>query len=336
MEVGETYTFSQLDRSNYFHPLGFAYFHDGAHADLDELEPGIPPYGTNSVCNANLTCPAPMYFLNGTYLGTYSNIEEILPPTTGEENFGLDDYEPLFFHPVDAWASYGEFSVQLRFDNPEFTQDIFYFCHIHELMTGRVKLLQNGTPLQSISNLPEIPYDYDMPGPFDEKCGTFGLDSWQLPNPQCFDRFVCEVPEDNPELKQFADCIDAMNCHMLSGMTTGLSSRSAVALFIHHMVPHHQNAVNMAKALLKTGKLSCNDLADDTNDDCILEGILREIVNSQNFQIQTMYAVADAMSYPRTDDCEVIITPPDEPSSSAIRLITKTWIFGLVALLFHV
>ena len=45
-----------------------------------------------------------------------------------------------------------------------------------------------------------------------------------------------------------------MNCHMLAGMTTKATTGSGMALFIHHMVPHHQNAVNMAKATLKLGK----------------------------------------------------------------------------------
>lgn len=127
MRVGETYTFVQKDRSNYYHPIGFAYEADGAHADVDELEPGISR-GTSD-CASDLQCPAPMYFLNGNYLGEYSNIPEVLN-NTGSENFGLDDYEPLFFHPLADWVGLGEFSVQLRFDDDTFTQDIFYFCHV--------------------------------------------------------------------------------------------------------------------------------------------------------------------------------------------------------------
>jgi uncharacterized protein (DUF305 family) len=47
-------------------------------------------------------------------------------------------------------------------------------------------------------------------------------------------------------------------------MTTDATSE--IGLFIHQMIPHHQNAVNMAKALLKTG-FSCEDLTneDDPN-----------------------------------------------------------------------
>jgi hypothetical protein len=85
-----------MPRSNYYHPLGFAYFPDGAHDGVDELEPGIG-LGTDMACVKSLTCPAPMYFLNGNFLGNYSNIAEVAPVSTGAADFGLDAYEPLFF-----------------------------------------------------------------------------------------------------------------------------------------------------------------------------------------------------------------------------------------------
>ena len=51
MEMGETYTFIQRDRSNYFHPLGFSYFADGAHDGKEELEPGVG-LGSDRSCEA--------------------------------------------------------------------------------------------------------------------------------------------------------------------------------------------------------------------------------------------------------------------------------------------
>ena len=41
MERGITYIFDQGDETNYYHPLGVAYYPDGAHDDVDELEPGV-------------------------------------------------------------------------------------------------------------------------------------------------------------------------------------------------------------------------------------------------------------------------------------------------------
>jgi hypothetical protein len=133
LEIGETYTFSQVDRSNYMHPLGFAYFPDGAHADLAELEPAVTATSIQRAsvnCVANATCPAPMYFSGDDYLGVYSNIPEAKDVTFGEEDFGLDAYEPLFFSSVGDWAAMDPFSVKLHFDDEFHNEDVFYFCHV--------------------------------------------------------------------------------------------------------------------------------------------------------------------------------------------------------------
>jgi uncharacterized protein (DUF305 family) len=174
-------------------------------------------------------------------------------------------------------------------------------------MTGRIKLLKNGAPINE-ANEPSIEYRYDTPGEFDVKCGTFGLDNYQLPNSQCPDKFVCFDNTTDTALVQYATCIDAMNCAMLAGMTTGYSGNSPVALFIHQMVPHHQNAVNMAKVLLHQNTLVCDDLTNEDDPDCQMEAILRDIINSQNFQIQGMLAILEQKNFPKTSDCMVEIS----------------------------
>jgi Domain of unknown function (DUF305) len=175
-------------------------------------------------------------------------------------------------------------------------------------MTGRIKLLKNGVPIDE-ANEPSIEYQYDTPGEFDAKCGTFGLDNYQLPNKQCPDKFVCyDNTTADAALVQYATCIDAMNCAMLAGMTTGYSTNSPVALFIHQMVPHHQNAVNMAKVLLHQNILVCDDLTNRKDPDCLMEFILRDIVNTQNFQIQLMLAILEQKNFPKTSDCVVEIS----------------------------
>jgi hypothetical protein len=115
---GVKYTFVQQDASNWFHPLGFAYQPDGAHADAPELEPSVSQ-GT-STCASFKTCPAPVYQLNDEYFGDTWNLE----------NFGLDEYEPKFFLPLLDWIALGTFSVSLTFNDNTFGQDIFYFCHV--------------------------------------------------------------------------------------------------------------------------------------------------------------------------------------------------------------
>lgn len=107
---------------------------------------------------------------------------------------------------------------------------------------------------------------------------------------------------------RFSQCIDSMNCHMMVGMTTSVKNvEDETALFIHQMIPHHQNAVNMAKALIKTNTIQCDDLTNDDNPDCAMEIILREIINNQNAQIQAMRAILESKSFPQENDCVVPI-----------------------------
>jgi hypothetical protein len=175
-------------------------------------------------------------------------------------------------------------------------------------MTGRIKLMVNGTVLSELDT-PEIDYKYDEPGPFDEACGTYDLDSSVLPKDICPRHFVCDSAGASSEMKQFASCIDAMNCHMLAGMTTNIAAESEKSLFMHQMIPHHLNAINMAKALLYSGSLYCDDLTDDSVEDCVLQGMMYEIVNRQNHQIQTMQSILqNTDNYPEVGNCDVILT----------------------------
>jgi len=313
LSINRTYKFDQSDKSNWYHLIGLAYFADGAHAAVDELEPGIAP--GDSDCAATMSCPAPMYFKGGTYQGVYSNIPSLVAATTNEDDFGLDTVEPEFFHPLGEWEGYGRYDTYLNFD-ATYDKDIFYFCHVHSGMTGRIKLLDANGDMLSEANEPEIPYDYDTVSSYDQKCGTFGLDSFQLPNSQCPDHFVCDPGEGI--LGSFSQCVDSMNCAMLDGMTTtyggdgaGTDFANDAILFMRQMIPHHQNAVNMAKAAMKLGGVECSNtgLVEEGADigvGCTLDPIVRGIINSQNKQIQTMKAIlTDTFKVQEISDCDV-------------------------------
>lgn len=47
----------------------------------------------------------------------------------------LDTYEPQFFFPEEAWME-SEYTVELTVTDANVTE-IFYFCHIHNAMSGR-------------------------------------------------------------------------------------------------------------------------------------------------------------------------------------------------------
>jgi hypothetical protein len=99
-------------------------------------------------------------------------------------------------------------------------------------------------------------------------------------------------------------------------MTTGIQSENEIALFAHqmirespshftvflnsrnntkthisyfHSIAHHQNAVNMAKTLLISGKIPCADHTDDEDPLCIMNVIVREIINNQNLVSCSVY-----------------------------------------------
>jgi hypothetical protein len=173
-------------------------------------------------------------------------------------------------------------------------------------MTGRIKLLKHGIPVKT-KNFPEIPYEYDMPSDYDRECGTLGLEDFQLPNPECPDQFVCGQAGDS-KMDFFHGCIDSMNCKMIAQMTTGVSAESEVALFLHEMIPHHENAINMAKALINTGAMDdCSDYLSESPE-CRMFGIAISIITNQNFQVQVMRDCLEVLGYPSVDECTVPIS----------------------------
>lgn len=169
-------------------------------------------------------------------------------------------------------------------------------------MTGRIKLLQDGVPTQPDEDLPEIPYAYDVPSAYDQECGSYGMTDFQLPNPQCPEKFICGAGS----LSTFGHCIETQNCFMFIGMTTGVSAGSEIALFLHQMIPHHENAINMAKTLLKEADLSCDTFTDSP--DCTMYAMGLEIINDQNFQVQLMRGLLESYGFNATNDCIVPVS----------------------------
>lgn len=308
MIVGEIYTFDQTDRSNYYHPMGFAYGKDGALEGEPELEPGNKPEGASSNCDSASVCPAPIYYKDDVMLGSYTNLVD--GSIVGSSDFGLEGYEPEFFYPLAEWGL-AEYTIKLRFDET-ITQDIFYFCHIHAGMTGRIKILSDETTPLVEDDTPAIGYSYTVPDTFDAACGTAGLADYEnyAFNDECPDEFVCfdETGIDSNTVIEFAKCINAMDCQMLDGMTSSVTGTQDLgALFSYQMIPHHKNAVNMAKALLFSGALAeCTDITADS-DACEYERLVREIIVVQNFQIQAMEGVLSDGGFVATNDCEVTI-----------------------------
>jgi Domain of unknown function (DUF305) len=198
-------------------------------------------------------------------------------------------------------------------------------------MSARIKLHDSDGNMLNAANTPEIPYAYDVVSVYDQSCGTFGLDAFRTPdNPECPDHFVCY--DGAGTIGVMADCIDSMNCAMLDGMsvTYGDAGKDSLTndaiLFIRMMIPHHENAVNMAKHLLISGEVDCArggpvEEGDDVATSCLLEPIIRGIINTQNHQIQTMKGILEGFGVEEINDCDYMTAGSQRFSKSLIAVI---------------
>ena len=327
LEQNVKYRFIQHDKSNWFHPLGVAYFPDGAHEGVDELEPGISKSTTTPSCTATSTCQAPRYFKNGVFLGT--TFDNTATPPAGGADFGLDVYEPLFQGDYVDWQTQ-KFEMQLTITDVGYTKDLFYFCHVHNKMSGRIKIVGGGASAPPLhpANDPPLGYAYDVPSRFDATCGTYDTAQYNREANVCQGSFFCEGTTTTPATKVFGDCLYAMDCAMHVGMRTNLAIDDPMVTFMHQMIPHHANAVNMAKALMKVGY---TDTADKE-----IEGLLMSIIAVQNKQIHVMEAWLKSNNHPSESTCSDMTgasqgTPSNRATSTFFAaLATVTALFLVV------
>lgn len=335
------------------------YLPDGLHKsngnDERELDPGVSLVGSD--CKFNNTCMSPMYFLNGNYLGgNYSNIGSD-PAVLGDSNygkaesldndFGLDGigrYETSFALPRGVWSEMGKWSLKFKWTELKYTKDLFYFCHIHDNMSGRIKLLTpDGSAYVQEQNDPPLGYEYEKVSTWDKSCGTTDLERYVTQGTCGSTKFLCQhtvtvADTDNEDSSRrlsidaerkleevsksakFSECLSAMDCAMHHDMKVYSHPTNPAITFMYQMIPHHINAINMAKSLLSLDYLHCNATAEAarrltfTKDDkwkyqrnralgangaaedeyamagsnCEMVAMLWDIVNGQNAQVHAM------------------------------------------------
>jgi hypothetical protein len=229
VRVGQTLVLEQYDATNWYHPLGFAYFPDGAHgADWGgEEQPEVE--GLDQL----------QYFVDGA-------------PACGPGDIGLDCYEPAFFLPRADWRARQyrvELTITRELADASLGGELFYFCHIHSKMSGRIVLLEaNGTRVRGQGQAVPL-YEPAVADPVDQVCGTFGLAPYAPGRERaCSERFVCGAIDTTLE-----KCLQAMDCQMNREMRVAGHDDHGdpLATFCQQMIPHHVNAVNMARLLLK-------------------------------------------------------------------------------------
>jgi hypothetical protein len=274
MTPGVQYTFVQSDATSWFHPLGFAYYPDGAHLGAPELEYpnpadcALPEFG----CDPAVATQAPLYGIDGAYTAFDGNWAAN----------GLELYEPAF-QVLDqaAWAAVA-YTVKLTIPVGSKTQTLFYFCHIHAGMSGQITVAHPaGTTGLNALVTPFAPTTYyagriAAAEVVNSQCGTSGvMDDWATAMCPSMD-FLCG--DDGGVIN---NCLASIDCTMHAQMRVSARADDPVATFMDLMIPHHVNAVNMAKIMLKLGSSAPSFDAD-------VEALMRDIINTQNAQIMIM------------------------------------------------
>merc|ERR1712121_389277 len=116
---------------------------------------------------------------------------------------------------------------------------------------------------------------------FDENCGTSQVSIFHDEKEKFCpgQNFLCETRHN----KEFSTCMEAIGFKMNYEMRVEEDSNPLV-VFMDQMIPHHVNAVNMARIALK----HATNAKGYDDEDLDVPALLRNIINKQNEQIQEM------------------------------------------------
>ena len=267
VNIGDVITFDQTHATNWYHPIGFAYYPDGAHgADWGGAE------------RAEIERSGELQY----------KIDGVNPSCTDAGDTGLDCYEPEFFFPRKEWSAKlykAELTITQAVCDDSQGGVVYYFCHIHSKMSGKIKI--NGC--NGVTGSSELAlYSPTTNNAFDTKCGTTGTSEYAASGTKACNLQFFGGTHDT----DYEKCLQAIDCQMHRDMyaVTSADDDSKIVTFMQQMIPHHQNAVNMAKLLLK--QATANEIAAVED----LEGILHNIINTQNFQIHTFRNYLNGLS----------------------------------------
>ena len=260
VKVGQTLVFEQHDVTNWYHPLGFAFYPDGAHGETWGGDERAEVEALDQI----------QYYKNGERA------------CTAGDDFGLDCYEPEFFWPLETWSE-TNYTVELTI-TPELADAaiggvLYYFCHIHSKMSGKIVIHdESGSKVAGTGTEQEL-YPTPTLEPADQACGTFGITPFAPTQANaCDQNFLCGTLDTTYEV-----CLQAIDCQMNQEMKVAGFDKHADPLvtFCQQMIPHHTNAVNMAKAFLTTSSAGYVSATES-------EEMLTTIINTQNAQIHRM------------------------------------------------
>ena len=207
---GETYTMVQKDATNWYHPLGLAYYPDGAHTGVPELEEPTPEDcdSPEYMCNPGEGVQqAPLYCINGAC--------EPMSDWNNGVTSGLDVYEPVFQRPEDQWEEEGgeaSYAVQFAIPEDSKTAEFYYFCHIHSGMSAKIVVEDPAEDANQLVTPLAADYYGAPPEAFDVECGTYDNVTAFHTDKDSYcpgQSFLCETTG-----SPFSQCMEAIDCKM--------------------------------------------------------------------------------------------------------------------------
>merc|ERR1719157_297724 len=295
LAAGTEYTFDQSDASNWYHPVGFSYIAGGAHTQCKDAAGALGE------------CPE----LGGETPTTIQYYVDNVAGADDESKFGLDAYGPLFFNSQDWWGkknTANAYKVTLKIPADATYTKIYYFCHIHAGMSTEIEITGSTAATKTVINAAVLggeteasalaiftkvqTDDQKSVSSHDEACGTYNTYAKETKSTRSNSHFLCGDGAGGA----YETCLEAIDCQMHHDMAVSVASgASKFATFARQMIPHHQNAVSMAKALLKHHKAADYPAAGTEDQDmAFAEGLARGIINVQNRQIQQLSSWLDA------------------------------------------
>jgi uncharacterized protein (DUF305 family) len=242
------------------------------------------------------------YFVNGAAV------------TTDASGFGLDAYEPLFFNSQDYWGAQNTlhaYQATLTIPaNATYTR-VYYFCHVHAGMSAEIEIVGSSATSTTTLNAAVLGGETESSAlaiytnihaseqralsTFDAACGTHATSAFDPSGSHstCANKhFLCGAGSTGA----FEQCLVAVDCQMHHDMAVSVTpSTSTFATFARQMIAHHQNAVAMSKVLARHHVAADYPAAGTEDQDMAwAQGLIRNIINVQNFQIQQMQAWLDA------------------------------------------
>jgi len=308
LKIGTTYIFDQSYATNWYHAVGFAYYPDGAHGDVwggaerDEVE------GAGEL----------QYKIDGA-----------IPTCAEAGSTGLDCYEPEFFLPRADWKA-KKYTAELTITNAVASASkggvLYYFCHIHSKMSGRIIIKNADGSDYSSTSSPLTLYSPTTNDPFDMKCGTTAVSAFADGGAkQCNMNFF-----GGDRNTDYEKCLHAIDCQMHWDMYTETTPNSdKIVTFMQQMIPHHQNAVNMAKLLLKQATQPEIEAVDG------LEDILHNIINTQNYQVHQFRNYLNGTDVNKLLEDPEIIPPSVSAAVHIAQMYSSVVILLAAALMIH-